>query len=91
MRPSDLTSELHALKRDLARAAHAANDRVAEAARSGVEDISGQIRTVLADLGDALGEEQKTIEALISERPMAALASAFALGIAVGVLLRRRS
>jgi len=91
MRTSELTSELDALKRELSRAAHAANDRVTEAAKSGVEEITGQIRTMLSDLGETFGEEEKVVEALIAERPMAAVASAFALGLVVGLMLRRRS
>jgi len=91
MRTSELTSELQALKRELSRAAHAANDRVADAAQSSVEEIAGQIRTLLDDLGGAFGEEEKAVESLIAERPMAAVASAFALGVVVGLMLGRRS
>jgi hypothetical protein len=36
-----------------------------------------------------LSEEEEYVERLIAERPMAALASAFALGVAIGFMLRR--
>ena len=41
------------------------------------------------ELGRNLGEEEKQIEKLVAERPIAALACAFAVGIVVGIALRR--
>ena len=90
MRTSELINELQALKHELSRATHAANERMADAARSGVEDVAGQLKGLLEDLGETLGEEEKFVESLIAERPMAAVASAFALGVAVGLMVRRR-
>jgi ElaB/YqjD/DUF883 family membrane-anchored ribosome-binding protein len=90
MRSTDLTSELHALKREISRAMHGNNDSAAGAAKTRVEEVAGQIKTALADLGEALGDEDRHLHALLAERPLATLASAFALGVAVGVLLRRR-
>jgi hypothetical protein len=43
----------------------------------------------LNELGETLGQEEEHVEKLIAERPIAALASAFALGIAIGFMLRR--
>lgn len=91
MRSSELTSELHALKRELSRAVQAVNGRAAEAAKSGVEDIAAQLKAMLSDFEETFDEEEKAIGALIADRPMAALASAFALGVVVGLMFRRRS
>ncbi len=91
MRSSELTSELQALKRELSRAVHAANDHTAEAAKSGIEEITAQIKTMLSDLGETFEEEEKAIATLIADRPAVTLASAFALGVVVGLMLGRRS
>jgi hypothetical protein len=48
-----------------------------------------QIKATLSELGETLSEEEEHVERLIAERPIAALASAFALGIAIGFMLRR--
>jgi hypothetical protein len=90
MRSDDLTSELHALKRDISRAIRAANESVAGSTKTHADDAAEQIKTALADLGQALAAEDRHLRALVAERPMAMLASAFALGLAVGVMLRRR-
>lgn len=91
MRSSELADELHALKRELSRAVHGANDRVAGAARAGVKEVTGQLGTLLDDLGEMFGEEEKAVESVIAERPVAAIVAAFALGVAVGLMLRRRA
>ena len=41
------------------------------------------------ELSETLGQEEEHVEKLIAERPIAALASAFALGVAIGFMLRR--
>jgi ElaB/YqjD/DUF883 family membrane-anchored ribosome-binding protein len=58
-----------------------------EAARNRSEALADQIKATLSELGETLSEEH--VERLIAERPMAALASAFALGVAIGFMLRR--
>jgi ElaB/YqjD/DUF883 family membrane-anchored ribosome-binding protein len=90
MRPSELTNELHALKHEISRAIHTSGDRVAEASKSSVDEIAGQIKAAFTDLGRTLGDEEAHVQTIITQRPLAALASAFALGVVVGVLLRRR-
>ena len=60
-----------------------------ETARTGSEALAEQIKATLSDLGETLSEEEEHVERLIAERPIVALASAFALGIAIGFMLRR--
>lgn len=91
MRSSELTSELHALKRELSRAAQSASGPTVEAAKSGIEEIAAQIKAMLSDFEETFEEEEKAIGALIADRPPVALASAFALGVVVGLMFRRRS
>jgi ElaB/YqjD/DUF883 family membrane-anchored ribosome-binding protein len=94
MGSSELTSELLALKQEIARAIHAGSDRMAEASTSSVDEIAGQIKSALTDtltdLGHAFVDEDSHVHTIITQRPLATLASAFALGVVVGLLLRRR-
>jgi ElaB/YqjD/DUF883 family membrane-anchored ribosome-binding protein len=64
-------------------------DDILDAARNRSEALADQIKATLSELGETLSEEEEHVERLIAERPMAALASAFALGIAIGFILRR--
>jgi hypothetical protein len=81
-RSGGLGDELHALKSELSRLMRTAAADTADAngASAGVLD---DISSVLSELGNVLGREEH------AERPIASLASAFALGIAIGFMLRR--
>ena len=57
--------------------------------RTDTEALAEQIKAALNELGETLGQEEEHVEELIAERPIAALASAFALGVAIGFMLRR--
>ena len=48
-----------------------------------------QIKAALNELGETLSEQEDHVEKLIAERPIATLASAFALGVVIGFMLRR--
>lgn len=90
MPPSNnLRDELHALKRDLARTFEAANARIAQESKTRIDDAAEQIKAALGDLGDALLHEEEHVEKLVTQRPIAALASALAVGVVIGLLLRR--
>jgi ElaB/YqjD/DUF883 family membrane-anchored ribosome-binding protein len=86
---SELGDELQALRRDMSRLLSMPADGMFEAARNGSEALADQIKATLSELGETLSEEEEHVERLIAERPMAALASAFALGVAMGFMLRR--
>ena len=85
----ELGDELLALKSEMSRLLHTPADAMIDAARDRSEALSDQIKATLAELGETLSEEEEHVEKLITERPMVALASAFALGIAIGFMLRR--
>ena len=51
--------------------------------------MADQIKAALNDLTKTLGEQEDHFENFISDRPVASLASAFALGVVVGFMLRR--
>jgi len=85
----DLGDELQALKSEMSRLLHVSADDMLGAAKSESEALIGQIKVALGELGETLSQEEEHVEKLVAERPIAALASAFALGIAIGYMLRR--
>lgn len=86
---SELGNELQALKTEMSRLLNMPADDVLDAAKGRTEALAEQIKAAFSELGETLGEEEEHLEKLIAERPIAALASAFALGIAIGFMLRR--
>ena len=88
-RSGNLGDELQALKSEMSRLLHVSADDMLDAAKSESEALAGQIKAALGELGETLSQEEEHVEKLIAERPMAALASAFVLGIAIGYMLRR--
>jgi ElaB/YqjD/DUF883 family membrane-anchored ribosome-binding protein len=84
-----LGDELQALKREVSHLLNAASDDVFDAAKTSADAIANQIRSALNELGETLSEQEDHVEKLIAERPIATLASAFALGVVIGLMLRR--
>jgi ElaB/YqjD/DUF883 family membrane-anchored ribosome-binding protein len=89
VKSSEMGDELHALKSELSHLMSVSADDMFDAAKSRSEALVEQIKDVLNELGETLSAEEEYVERLIAERPIAALASAFALGIAIGFMLRR--
>jgi hypothetical protein len=85
----ELGDELLALKSEMSRLLNMPADDMLDVAKRRSEGLADQIKATLGDLGETLSEEEEHIERLIAERPIAALASAFVLGIAIGFVLRR--
>jgi ElaB/YqjD/DUF883 family membrane-anchored ribosome-binding protein len=85
----ELGDELLALKSEMSRLLSVPADDMLEAARNRSEALTDQIKATLSELGETLSEEEEHVERLIAERPIAALASAFALGVAISFMLRR--
>ena len=86
---SELADELLALKSEMSRLLKTPADDMFDAARDKSEALVERIKAALDEFGETLSEEEEHVERLIAERPIAALASAFALGIAIGFMLRR--
>lgn len=84
-----LMDELQALKKDVARVLHTTAEGVFDSSKSQAETLADQIKTALNDLGETLSQEEEQLARLIADRPMTSLASAFALGVVVGLLMRR--
>jgi ElaB/YqjD/DUF883 family membrane-anchored ribosome-binding protein len=89
MKAGELGDELLALKGEISRLLNAPTDDILETARNGTEALAGQIKAALGELGDTLSEEEEHVERMIAERPIAAMAAAFAFGVAIGYMLRR--
>ena len=85
----ELRDELQALKGDVSRLLNTTSEEIFDASKNHAEALADQIKAALSDLGDTLSEQEEHLESIISERPIASLASAFALGVVVGLMLRR--
>jgi ElaB/YqjD/DUF883 family membrane-anchored ribosome-binding protein len=86
---TEFRDELLALKADAARLLGTAGDEMLKVARERADPFAEQMKTALDELGHTLGQEEKQIKKLVAERPIAALACAFAVGIVIGLAVRR--
>jgi ElaB/YqjD/DUF883 family membrane-anchored ribosome-binding protein len=86
---SELRDELQALKSDVSRLLNTTSEGIFDTSRNRTEALADQIKAALNDLGETLSEEEGNVENFISDRPITSLASAFALGVVVGFMLRR--
>lgn len=86
---SELAAELQALKSEVSRLLITTGDGLFDNAKSRADSVAEQIKTALNELGETLSEQEDHVETLIAERPIAMTASAFALGVVIGFMLRR--
>jgi ElaB/YqjD/DUF883 family membrane-anchored ribosome-binding protein len=86
---NDLTDELQTLKLDISRLLNMAREGVIDPSVTHAEALADQIKAALSELGQTMGEQEDELEQLVSDRPITTLASAFALGVVVGFMLRR--
>lgn len=84
-----MSDELRALKVDVTRLLSTASEEMFESSKDRAEALADQIRAALSELGETVEEEQEQLQGLIADRPITSLASAFALGVVVGFMLRR--
>jgi ElaB/YqjD/DUF883 family membrane-anchored ribosome-binding protein len=86
---SELGDELQALKSEVSRLLDTTSDGLFDAAKSRADALGDQIKSALSELGETLSGEEDHVEKLIAERPITTLASAFALGVVIGFMMRR--
>jgi ElaB/YqjD/DUF883 family membrane-anchored ribosome-binding protein len=86
---NELSDELQALKSDVSRLLNSTSEGIFDASKNRADALADQIKAALNDLGETLSEEQGQVENFISDRPITSLASAVALGVVVGFMLRR--
>ncbi len=84
-----LTDELQALKDDVSRLLNTTSEGIFDTSKNRVEALADQIKAALNELGQTLSGEEEHVENIISDRPITSFASAFALGVVVGFMLRR--
>jgi ElaB/YqjD/DUF883 family membrane-anchored ribosome-binding protein len=88
---SELGDELQSLKDDVARLLmlKTTGDGIFDTTKNRAEALADQIKAALNDLSETLSEQEDHVEHVISDRPITSLASAFALGVVVGFMLRK--
>jgi ElaB/YqjD/DUF883 family membrane-anchored ribosome-binding protein len=87
---ADLKEELQALQGEVSRLLNTTTgEGIFHASKSRAEALADQIKAALNDLGETLSEQEEHVGNFVSERPITTLASAFALGVVVGFMLRR--
>ena len=84
-----MSEELRALKVDVTRLLSTAGEEMFESSKERAQGLADQIRAALTELGETVDEEQAQLQGIIADRPITSLASAFALGVVVGFMLRR--
>lgn len=85
----ELAEELRTLKADVSRLFDTASEGIVDTSRTRAEALADQIRAALEELGETLSEQEEQVAHFVSDRPITSLASAFALGVVVGFMLRR--
>lgn len=85
----ELGDELRALKADVSRLFDTASEGIVDTSRTHAEALASEIKTALNELGETLSEQEDQVAHFVSDRPITSLASAFALGVVVGLMLRR--
>jgi ElaB/YqjD/DUF883 family membrane-anchored ribosome-binding protein len=82
-----LNDELQALKIDVSRLLNTSGESIRASASA--DAFAARIKEALQELSEVLSGEEGQVRQLISERPITSLASAFALGVVVGFVMRR--
>jgi ElaB/YqjD/DUF883 family membrane-anchored ribosome-binding protein len=85
----ELRDELQTLKGDVLRLLSTAGDETFRTSKNSADALADQIKAALNELGETLSNQEEHLETLIADRPVATLASAFALGVVVGLIVRR--
>jgi ElaB/YqjD/DUF883 family membrane-anchored ribosome-binding protein len=88
---SKLGDELQSLNDDVARLLmlKTTSDGIFDTTKNRAEALADQIKAALTDLSETLSQQERHVEQIVSDRPITSLASAFALGVVVGFMLRR--
>lgn len=86
---TEFRDELLALKADAARVLGTAGDELLKSSREHTDKLAEQLKSALDELGQNFARDEKLIEKLVADRPIAALGCALAAGILIGLALRR--
>lgn len=86
---SGLSNELQELEEEVARLLNTSTHSIFDVAKNCADTLLDEIRTSLNELGAILSEEESQIEKIVADRPITAIASALALGVVIGFMLRK--
>ena len=86
----DITDELHALKRDAGRLLNTGAEEWRQMSRDKTHALAADIKACLADVRDVLALDEAKVERAFAGRALQELATAFAAGIAVGWLWKKK-
>ena len=86
----DIRDELQTLRRELADALLKESHVKLDGAEQSMNSITAQLDTALKELRDALETQESHVEDFVRDHPIASVASSFALGLVIGLLVRRR-
>jgi hypothetical protein len=86
----EITDELHALKRDAGRLFNGA-EQWPQKSHDKAEALVADVKTFLTDIRDALTLEEAEVERAFAGRAVPALATALAVGIAIGWIWKTKS
>lgn len=85
-----LGEELDGLKDELSKLARDNAAAAMSASREKIDEAAKLLGGVVDDIEQAVAHEEENVEQFIAGHPVISVASAFLVGIAVGVVLRRR-
>ncbi len=85
----EMRDELQALKGEVTRLLNTTSEGIFDASKNRADALADQIKAALDDLGETLSEQEGHVMNIMADRPITSLASAFALGVVVGFMLRR--
>jgi hypothetical protein len=86
----DIMEELHALKRETGQRLKTSADERQQFSDEKAHSLAADVKTFLTDIGDALAFDESELERAFAGRVVPALATALAVGVAIGVILRRK-
>ena len=86
----EILDELHALKRDAGHILNTSAEEWQQTSREKAHALAADVKTLLTDIRDALALDEAEVERAFAGRAVPALATALAVGIAIGFLLRRK-
>lgn len=88
-RSNEIFDELQSLNVDLTHVLSSKADDVLSSSQRHLDEMAMEVKAALQEIGTALKDDEEHLEQLVAAHPLAALATAFALGLSVGAALRR--
>ena len=86
----DIVEELHALKREATHRLQTSAEEWRQLSREKANSLATDIHAILTDFRNALAHDEAEIERIFAGRTVPALATALAVGVAIGFFLRRK-